>query len=223
MTGRLPYPTRPIELDVLGQTFRILEVEDAEVLLDELIQREGEGETGIEDIIPYWAELWPSALGLAQFLLRKDLIRAGETVLELGCGLGLPGIVAGKMGAQVTLSDHLPPALEFARENWELNLAGRSLALRVLDWRKPDPTLAADCLLASDITYDSANFPFLPDAFHQLIRQGGKIVLSDPKRAVAQAFFRSLPMHGFQQNKFEEIVSFNNKIIHVDIYIVQQS
>ncbi|MCB0630065.1 MAG: hypothetical protein R2824_16835 [Saprospiraceae bacterium] len=221
MTNRLPYPTRPIEVDVLGRAFRILEVADAEALLDELIDRESQEEGPLDDLIPYWAELWPSALGMAQYLLKEQVIRYGETVLELGCGLGLPGIVAGTMGGIVTLSDHLPPALDFARENWILNLPEQPVQLSLLDWRHPDSSLAADCLLASDITYDVSNFPYLPQAFRQLIRPGGRVILADPKRAVAQDFFSNLPKEGFDVEKLQEIVAFNNKMIQIDIYELQ--
>lgn len=220
MSKSLPYPTRRVQVEIAGQIFHLLEVANAEVLLDELI-REGEVDgVPIDEIIPYWAELWPSALGLAQFLLRNNAVHSGEQVLELGCGLGLPGIIAGKMGGRVTLSDHLAPALDFALENWKLNLPDQSVKLEVLDFRDPDPAMAADCLLASDISYDANNLPFLPRAFHQLIRPGGRVILSDPRRAVAQAFFDHLPEEHFFVQKSQEIVVFNNKSIGIDIYIL---
>ena len=40
-------------------------------------------------------------------------------MLELGCGLGFSGIVAGKMGAEVTFTDYLQEPLDFAKRNWE--------------------------------------------------------------------------------------------------------
>ena len=39
-----------------------------------------------EEFLPYWAELWPSAIALARVLARRPL--TGRRVLELGCGLG---------------------------------------------------------------------------------------------------------------------------------------
>ena len=49
-----------------------------------------------EEFLPYWAELWPSALALARVLARRPL--TGRRVLELGCGLGLPAIAAALAG-----------------------------------------------------------------------------------------------------------------------------
>jgi predicted nicotinamide N-methyase len=217
MNSSLPYPTRQIELNLEGHSFQLLEVADAEVLLDELIQKGDTHQDVQDERIPYWAELWPSALGMAQFLLKRDIIQSGQSVLELGCGLGLPGIVAGKLGAEVTLSDYLMPALDFAQSNWNLNNE-QQVTCTLLDWRKPDPGLAAEVLLASDITYEARNFPFLPDAFRTLCRPGGIIVLSDPKRQVAQAFFQTLPREGFALEKFEEEVDFQGRKIVIHLY-----
>lgn len=218
--SHLPYPTREVRIEILGRAFTILEVADAEALLDELIEAGHPSDEAWDEYIPYWAELWPSAIGLAQFLLRHPLIAKNQSVLELGCGLGLPSIVAGGYGATVTLSDYLEPALDFARSNWAINLR-QSVASAVLDWRRPDPDLAADIVLASDITYEIKNFPFLPDAFHTLCKPGGKIILSDPRRQVAQAFFHRLPEAGFKLEKFEEVISLADREVQIDIYVLE--
>ncbi|XP_015511396.1 histone-arginine methyltransferase METTL23 isoform X2 [Neodiprion pinetum] len=66
---------------------------------------------------------WPSAPVLAWFLWehRGDLV--GKRVLELGSGTALPGIVASKCGALVTLSDSasLPKSLQHIKRSCELN------------------------------------------------------------------------------------------------------
>src|SRR5260221_14680951 len=43
---------------------------------------------------------WNAARALAGFLQRNPELYAGKTVLELGAGGGLPGLVAAKCGAQ---------------------------------------------------------------------------------------------------------------------------
>src|SRR5262245_45836916 len=46
-----------------------------------------------DEYMPYWADLWPAARMLAKVILHKSWT-PGQSALEIGCGLGLPGIVA---------------------------------------------------------------------------------------------------------------------------------
>ena len=53
----------------------------------------------------YGCVIWPSADALARIVSNNESFFANSTVLELGCGPGLPGIVAAKCGSRVYLSD----------------------------------------------------------------------------------------------------------------------
>src|SRR5262249_41211965 len=50
-----------------------------------------------DEYMPYWADLWPAARMLAKAILREPWTPGGEA-LEIGCGLGLPGVAALAMG-----------------------------------------------------------------------------------------------------------------------------
>ena len=69
-----------------------------------------------DDYMPYWADLWPAARMLAKAILRETWV-PGQSALEVGCGLGLPGIAALAMGLNVTFSDYDATALHFAADN----------------------------------------------------------------------------------------------------------
>ena len=99
-------------LELAGREVWIRRPVDSEALLtDEAFAR--------EEFLPYWADLWPSAIELAHVVAGWDL--AGASVLELGCGLALPGIAAALRGGDVTVSDWSPDALVFAADNAERN------------------------------------------------------------------------------------------------------
>jgi predicted nicotinamide N-methyase len=72
-----------------------------------------------DEFLPYWAELWPSGLALAECVAALDL--ADVDVLELGCGLGLPSLVAAACGASVLATDWAPEAVELVRANARRN------------------------------------------------------------------------------------------------------
>lgn len=215
----LPFRARRIQQHVGGHIFQLWQVAQPDQLLDELIAKGDTHEDVIDERIPYWAELWPSAIGMVQYLLRHPELVSGHSVLEIGCGLGLPGIAAGMLGGEVTLSDYLAPALDFAYANWQLNHHS-SVGLALLDWRQPDPTLTADLVLASDITYEARHFSYLPHAFRTLCRPGGHVLISDPQRKVAQAFFQGLAGEGFRVDRTEEQVRLNERLHLVDIYLI---
>ena len=72
-----------------GRDLALLRPRDAESLLNEEAFEH-------EEFLPYWAELWPSALALARVVGARAL--RGARTLELGCGLGLPSLAAAVAG-----------------------------------------------------------------------------------------------------------------------------
>jgi len=56
-------------------------------------------------------------------LALKDIVQKDNTLLDIGCGSGILGIVANKLGAIVDACDTDPLAVDSAKENYELNNA----------------------------------------------------------------------------------------------------
>lgn len=145
-----------------------------------------EGRFADDEFLPYWAELWPSGLALAEAVARLEL--DGLDVLELGCGLGVPSLVAAARGARVVATDWAPEALALL----EANAARNRVAVETLrmDWRQP-AVLAArrfDLVLAADVLYEARNVEPLLDVLPDVLRPGGEAVLADPGRTHAEPF-----------------------------------
>lgn len=192
------YELRPLDLEVEGLTFRLDLVSNTDALMERLLAKGEDHEDVVDERIPYWADLWPSAIALSRYLVREALVAPNMEVLEIGCGLALPGIAAGRLGGRVTLSDYLEEALLLARHNWKQNLEAKA-RFRRMDWRNPDPALAADLVLASDVAYELRAFEPLARAFQVLCRPGGSIVVSEPNRAIARPFLDALRLEGFDK------------------------
>jgi predicted nicotinamide N-methyase len=185
------FPVRRTEVSIAAGSFSLDVVADPEALLDALIARTADDPDLLDDRLPYWAELWHSAIALSRVLTRVALPRPGMRTTELGCGLGLPGIVAGASGAAVCFTDYLPEALQFAQHNWSLNHAHAARFLP-MDWRTPDDSAAADLLLAADVAYEARFFPVLYQVFERLLLPGGTLLLAEPGRVYAQPFVAGL-------------------------------
>lgn len=209
-------------LELAGTCFRINTVANIEGLFDRLLSLPVDHPDVKDERIPYWAELWPSAIALAQFVMENEKMFAGKSVLEIGCGLALPGIAAGKLTKGVIMSDYLQEALEMASVNWSLNHDSDPKVL-IMDWRNPDPSHAADILLASDVAYERRMFDFLPLAFHQLVKPGGKIIVSEPDRHYAREFFSTLASAGFFHEKQERLILRNGIYHRVYLHLLQKN
>jgi predicted nicotinamide N-methyase len=114
-----------------------------------------------DEFLPYWAELWPAGLALARALPTE--LRGVRTV-ELGCGLGVPSLVAAARGARVTAVDWAAEAIDLLRENAERN----RLPLRAVhaDWRRFEGQY--DLALAADVLYEARNVEPLAELLPRL-------------------------------------------------------
>ena len=163
------------------------------VSADDLIDEE---DFDRDERLPYWAELWPSALALSRHLWTRDLtaIRA----IELGCGVGLPTIVALARGATVLATDHYEAALDFTAHNAGANLV-RAPDTALLDWRTPkvEGLGPFDLVLAADVLYERKNAAALADLVPKLLAPGGEALFADPRRDEAPVFLKAMEASGF--------------------------
>jgi predicted nicotinamide N-methyase len=172
----------PVELveervAVAGRELAIVRPRSADELIDEeAFER--------EEFLPYWAELWPSAVELAGAVAARPL--EGARVVELGCGLALPSIVAALSGAAALATDWSEDALRFALANAERN--GAHLETARAAWDDPEGLVARapfDLVLAADVLYERRNadllLPLLP-------RLGREVLLADPGRPAERGF-----------------------------------
>jgi 2-polyprenyl-3-methyl-5-hydroxy-6-metoxy-1,4-benzoquinol methylase len=111
-------------------------------------------------------------------------------VLELGCGLGAPGIAAALAGADVLATDRSSDAVAFAAHSFALNEALAEVA--VADWLEQGDALVErgpwDVVLAADVFYTAANVDTAVRLFPRLLERGGEVRLADPGRAGTRDF-----------------------------------
>ncbi|UJA21095.1 methyltransferase domain-containing protein [Thermoleophilia bacterium SCSIO 60948] len=132
---------------------------------------------------PYWSVLWRSGRALARELA---VMGVPPRVIELGCGLGLPSLVAARTGASVLATDEEDEALELLGSNAARN--GIELETRVADFTAPPQVLGLgrfDLALASDLLYERASVAAL---LHLLPRLAPVALVADPGRPAAAVF-----------------------------------
>jgi predicted nicotinamide N-methyase len=184
-------PANFTEIKIGDYPVRYISPGNAYDLFEELIQKNPSHADVIDERVPYWADLWPSAIALGQYIAQESKNISGKNIIEIGCGLGIPGIVAGIAGGNVTMSDYLQEALTLACENWKLNLNTECKWLN-LDWRKAYGGEKFELVLASDIAYEKKSFFPVVKILKELLVPGGSVFLSEPNRPYAAEFINLL-------------------------------
>lgn len=149
-----------------------------------------------QEYLPYWADLWPASRMLAKAILREQWT-PGVEALEIGCGLGLPGVVALSVGLRVIFSDCDATALRFAAANARLNGFDDFRVLHV-DWRHPPADFQVPVILASDLIYELRNVEPIVRLIKNVLRPDGLCLLTDQDRVPAHVLREALPAVGLQ-------------------------
>jgi predicted nicotinamide N-methyase len=166
-----------------GRDLVVLRPRDGEALLDEHAFEE-------EELLPYWAEVWPSSIALARAVTGRAL--GGRRVLELGCGLGLPSVVAALGGGRVLATDWSEEAVRAAARNAEAN--DTAVATARVAWNAPARLLDGapwDLVLASDVLYEQRMVDALLALLPRLVDHRGQVWLADPGRVPAGRFLEA--------------------------------
>ncbi|NLF99162.1 MAG: hypothetical protein GX565_03335 [Lentisphaerae bacterium] len=169
--------------------------------LDALLDRAAAADPQAVDAIPYYAILWPAAHGLACDLWEQRDRLPGLGVIELGCGLGLPSILAARLGARVVATDFHPDTGAWLRRNAELNCV--RIEYQVLDWNacqdRSHPLCGqpAPLVIGSDLLYERRHIPALVCAIDALCAPGGQAVIADPGRDHLPLFAAAMQAAGW--------------------------
>jgi predicted nicotinamide N-methyase len=184
-------PSACEQVFIEGHTFLVERPGNADTLCEHPLVRAA---FAADNYLPYWADLWPAARMLAKVIIRETW-PPGLQALEIGCGLGLPGVAALSRGLRVTFSDCDATALRFAAGNALLNGFDNFTTLQ-MDWRHPQRDVQFPLLLASDLIYEMRNVPPLVALIKQLLRPGGECLLTDQDRVPSHVLRDTLTAEG---------------------------
>lgn len=138
-------------------------------------------------------DIWPAAIELCNYLSNHPtLVTAAPRCLELGAGVGLPGLLAAKLSptTHVVLTDYEPQVVAHVARNASLNNlpSPKQLSGLCLDWTKlpllpPHHCHAYPLLLAADVLYIADIMPGFVDAVDALLAPSlGRVIIGHQTR-----------------------------------------
>lgn len=152
--------------------------------------------------LPYGVALWPAAIALSHEIMGREDDFKGRTVLELGAGTGLPGIVAASLGVRrVVQTDRDELALALCKRNGQRNDAS-AIEYRLADWIAWDDAGQYDWIIGADILYGESLHPQIRRILETNLAPGGRVLVSDPFRGMGLRLLEALERDGWR-------VSFN--------------
>lgn len=153
------------------------------------------------------SSLWASSEALARFLgvrIRElQAARGGRQlrVLELGCGIGLPGILCALQGCQVTLTDQ-SEVLGITHKNVAANDIAHAVTVAELVWGSALPHSCAqadfDLVIGADILYRSDQLDALLHTLLQVSRPQTEVFLAYKQRIKSDERFFTAAARDFE-------------------------
>lgn len=149
-------------------------------------QRDGESLVGDVDLLGL--DVWPAAITLCQYLeMHWSQLMKGQWVIELGAGIGLPGLLCAQMGAsKAVITDYDPKVVSHVFENAKKCSVPECTGI-CLDWTKYDKDAAGHeqlygVVLAADILYDGGIVKDLVDTVEYVMQPCGLLLISHQQR-----------------------------------------
>lgn len=200
-------------IEAAGRTFQLLKPRSP----DDLISEE---DFNRDERLPYRADVWPSAICLAE---RIETLKGGDNrLLELGCGVGYVCAVAAAQGFHVLATDYYPEALEFTQVNLSRN-GLPPVETRLIDWRDlPDELGRFDVVVAADVLYENAYPALIAEAIHWTLMPGGLALVADPGRRGAGPFHDECGQRRLSIQRVLQRPYHNGTVQHtVDLYEIR--
>ena len=116
----------------------------------------------IDDFKETGQVIWPAAPLLSYFLLTKygqDIIK-GRNIVELGAGVGVPGLICAQFAPFVVLTDHNPASLRLLAQNAAINQQSclTNVSVASLDWDSQVPmdlVSKFDIVIGADLVFST--------------------------------------------------------------------
>jgi len=205
------------EIHIADNSFMIQRVKDIDALLNVI----SDEEFNKDERLPYWADVWPSAISLSEFVIENKSKFKGKNIVELGCGLGLVGITATANGGNVLFTDNDPQALRFTQINFKRNF-NRPASVQLLDWRNPAHSKSFDIIIAADILYEKRWLEPVLDILEYNLSPEGIAYIAGPDRTVSRGIYEMIKSRNWKRESMLKRTKVYDKLHKIIIHRISK-
>lgn len=186
---------------------RLLKIADLEEFLD--------GKDPFADVteFPFWIRLWDAAMILA-YVLGSQPNPEGKRLLELGAGLGAPGLAAAAAGFDVTISDYEDIIMDFQKVSAAAS-GLKGIQFTHLDWLNPPKMEPFDALAGAEILFRDEFFQPLLNVFSTFLKEDGSIYLAHDAKRQSLPKFLKLAQNDFDIGLKEQNIKRDGKTVTI--------
>ncbi|MEE4167139.1 MAG: methyltransferase [Desulfocapsaceae bacterium] len=162
---------------------------------------------------PFWTKLWEASVVLAQ-LVAVLPGGSGKRFLELGAGLGLPGLAASAAGFAAVLSDSQQVILDFQQVSAAANRS-RNMEHVLFDWREPPQIGTFDIIGGAEILSTEEVLDPVLDICKNYLAPGGTIYLSHDVRRKCLPMFLKKAEYDFHIGSKKQSLRSNGSTVDI--------
>jgi hypothetical protein len=169
------------------RNLEVLQVKQMQKYLDKLVDRTRGGK---KISLPLWAKVWPSCLVLGYTLTRFPFA-PGCSILEVGAGCAVNGMVMASLGHDVTVTDVEPYALLFSRINVLKNGLEDKVTISRADFTRDSLGKRFNYIIGCEVLYEEAVYEPLVDFLDTHLDESpsAEVLMAMDKKRQGRKFF----------------------------------
>jgi len=171
------------------------------------------------DHFPLWIKIWEASIVLCEYLTQLNL-DLNAHILELGAGAGLTGMMLGRMGHPMTITDYDDHALALLQKNVKHNKL-KNVRVNKLDWFQSEVDETYDIIIGSELIYKEELIQPLLDLFLKCLKPEGKIFIAHDRVRRNMLPFLEKAEQYFQVHSTAKKLNTNDKQYRIAIHTLQ--
>lgn len=175
------YLTKTQTITINAHTLKITTLKDRQQYDEEAAIKDG-----ISDALwPISGVIWPSSIILAVHMDHLNL--TDKKVLDIGCGVAIPSLLAAVKGAIVTATDFNTVAKELLEDNCKAN-GLEPIRFEQASWNTPISLGSFDLIVGADLLYEEEHFKILAAFINMQAHASSTVIIVDHGRGYAKKF-----------------------------------